>query len=64
MPHDVSRLDAALARYPRVALQDGPTPIQKLSRLSQMSELNGCNLYVKREYCIYSTKPQRLPNTL
>jgi D-cysteine desulfhydrase len=49
MPHDLSRLDAALAAYPRVALLEGPTPIQKLSRLSQMPELNGCNLYVKRD---------------
>ncbi|MGH8388672.1 MAG: D-cysteine desulfhydrase family protein [Pseudomonas sp.] len=49
MPHDLSHLDAALAAYPRVALLEGPTPIQKLSRLSQLPELNGCNLYVKRD---------------
>lgn len=49
MSIDLSRLDAALASYPRVVLQDDPTPIQKLSRLSQLPELNGCNLYVKRD---------------
>lgn len=49
MPHDLNPLDAALAAYPRVALLEGPTPIQKLSRLSRLPELNGCNLYVKRD---------------
>jgi D-cysteine desulfhydrase len=49
MPHNLSQLDAALARYPRSTLLEGPTPIQKLSRLSQLPELNGCNLYVKRD---------------
>lgn len=49
MPHDLSRLDAALAAYPRVALLEGPTPIQKLQRLSRLPELNGCNLFVKRD---------------
>ena len=49
MPHDLSHLDAALATYPRVALLEGPTPIQKLQRLSRLPELNGCNIYVKRD---------------
>ncbi|WP_419710246.1 D-cysteine desulfhydrase family protein [Pseudomonas sp. NFX224] len=49
MPHNLNHLDAALAAYPRVALLEGPTPIQKLSRLSRLPELNGCNLYVKRD---------------
>ncbi|MGY2257524.1 D-cysteine desulfhydrase family protein [Pseudomonas sp. SDO55104_S430] len=49
MPHDLSHLDAALATYPRVALLEGPTPIQKLHRLSRLPEMNGCNLYVKRD---------------
>ncbi|MBV6822043.1 D-cysteine desulfhydrase family protein [Pseudomonas sp. PD9R] len=49
MPHDLSLLDTALAAYPRAALLEGPTPIQKLSRLSQLPEMNGCNLYVKRD---------------
>lgn len=49
MPHDLNRLDTALCAYPRVALLEGPTPIQKLSRLSQLAEFNGCNLYVKRD---------------
>ena len=49
MPHDLNRLDTALSAYPRVALLEGPTPIQKLSRLSQLPEFNGCNLYVKRD---------------
>jgi D-cysteine desulfhydrase len=49
MPHDLNQLDTALAAYPRVALLEGPTPIQKLSRLSRLPELHGCNLYVKRD---------------
>jgi D-cysteine desulfhydrase len=49
MPNDLNHLDAALAAYPRVALLEGPTPIQKLSRLSDLPELNGCQLYVKRD---------------
>ncbi|WP_130930234.1 D-cysteine desulfhydrase family protein [Pseudomonas sp. Sample_24] len=49
MPHDLNHLDAALAAYPRVTLLEGPTPIQKLTRLSQLPELNGCNVYVKRD---------------
>ncbi|MRK21864.1 D-cysteine desulfhydrase family protein [Pseudomonas sp. JG-B] len=49
MSNDLSNLDAALARYPRVALLEGKTPIQRLSRLSALPELNGCNLYVKRD---------------
>ncbi|VVP55216.1 D-cysteine desulfhydrase family protein [Pseudomonas fluorescens] len=49
MPHNVNHLDAALSAYPRAALLEGPTPIQKLTRLSQLPELNGCNLYVKRD---------------
>jgi len=49
MPHDLNHLEAALAAYPRVALLEGPTPIQKLSRLSLLPELNGCHLYVKRD---------------
>ncbi|VVP79529.1 D-cysteine desulfhydrase [Pseudomonas fluorescens] len=49
MPHDLTRLDAALAAYPRATLLEGPTPIQKLSRLSQLPDMNGCNLYVKRD---------------
>ncbi|RKS28025.1 D-cysteine desulfhydrase [Pseudomonas sp. WPR_5_2] len=49
MPHDLTLLDAALAAYPRATLLEGRTPIQKLSRLSQLPELNGCNLYVKRD---------------
>ncbi|WP_322616889.1 D-cysteine desulfhydrase family protein [Pseudomonas sp. BIC9C] len=49
MPHDYSCLETALARYARVALLDGFTPIQHLSRLSALPELNGCNLYVKRD---------------
>lgn len=49
MPHDLSRLDTALTRFPRVALLEGDTPIQHLSRLSALPELNGCNLYVKRD---------------
>lgn len=49
MPHDLTHLDAALAAYPRATLLEGPTPIQKLSRLSQLPEMNGCNLYVKRD---------------
>ncbi|WP_160108709.1 D-cysteine desulfhydrase family protein [Pseudomonas izuensis] len=49
MPHDLTHLDAALAAYPRATLLEGPTPVQKLSRLSQLPELNGCNLYVKRD---------------
>ncbi|MDZ5431689.1 D-cysteine desulfhydrase family protein [Pseudomonas fluorescens] len=49
MPHDLTHLDAALAAYPRATLLEGPTPIQKLSRLSRLPEMNGCNLYVKRD---------------
>jgi D-cysteine desulfhydrase len=49
MPHDLTHLDAALAAYPRVTLLEGPTPIQKLSRLSDLPEFNACNLYVKRD---------------
>ncbi|HEF4761933.1 TPA: D-cysteine desulfhydrase family protein [Pseudomonas putida] len=49
MPHDLTRFDASLAAYPRATLLEGPTPIQKLSRLSQLPELKGCNLYVKRD---------------
>ena len=49
MPHDLDQLQTALATYPRVALLEGPTPIQKLSRLSRLPELLGCNLYVKRD---------------
>lgn len=49
MPHQLNRLETALATYPRVALLEGPTPIQRLSRLSRASELHGCNLYVKRD---------------
>ncbi|MDA8483344.1 D-cysteine desulfhydrase family protein [Pseudomonas resinovorans] len=49
MSHDLSRLEAALANHPRVVLVETPTPIQKLSRLSQLAEFNGCNLYVKRD---------------
>lgn len=49
MPHDLNQLETALAAYPRVALLEGPTPIQKLSRLSRAAELHGCNLYVKRD---------------
>lgn len=49
MPHDLNHLDAALAAYPRATLLEGPTPIQKLSRLSRLHDMNGCNLYVKRD---------------
>ncbi|PTT98211.1 D-cysteine desulfhydrase, partial [Pseudomonas sp. HMWF031] len=49
MPHDLSHLDTALAAYPRATLLEGPTPIQKLSRLSRLPEMNGCNIYVKRD---------------
>jgi len=49
MSHDLSQLDTALAAYPRATLLEGPTPIQKLSRLSQLPDMNGCNLYVKRD---------------
>jgi D-cysteine desulfhydrase len=49
MPHDLSHLDTALAAYPRATLLEGPTPIQKLSRLSHLPEMNGCNIYVKRD---------------
>ena len=49
MPHDLNQLETALARSPRVALLEGPTPIQKLSRLSRAAELHGCNLCVKRD---------------
>ncbi|MGE8067051.1 D-cysteine desulfhydrase family protein [Pseudomonas sp. NPDC089569] len=49
MTHDLNPLDTALAAYPRAALLEGPTPIQKLSRLSSLPEFNGCNLYVKRD---------------
>jgi len=49
MHHDLNQLQTALATYPRVALLEGPTPIQKLSRLSRLPELHGCNVYVKRD---------------
>ncbi|GLZ88073.1 D-cysteine desulfhydrase [Metapseudomonas resinovorans] len=49
MSNDLGHLDAALARYARVTLLEGATPIQRLSRLSALPELNGCNLYVKRD---------------
>ena len=49
MPHDLSYLDTALAAYPRATLLEGPTPIQKLSRLSRLPDMNGCNIYVKRD---------------
>jgi L-cysteate sulfo-lyase len=49
MPDHLNQLDAALAAYPRADLLEGPTPIQKLARLSRLPELNGCNLYVKRD---------------
>ncbi|WP_044874483.1 D-cysteine desulfhydrase family protein [Pseudomonas sp. LFM046] len=49
MSHDLTRLEAALARYPRVTLLEGPTPLQKLSRLSALPDMNGCTLYVKRD---------------
>ncbi|KAB0503039.1 D-cysteine desulfhydrase family protein [Pseudomonas moorei] len=49
MPHDLSHLDTALAAYPRATLLEGPTPIQKLSRLSRLPDMNGCNIYVKRD---------------
>jgi L-cysteate sulfo-lyase len=49
MTQNLNHLNTALAAYPRVALLEGPTPIQKLSRLSRLPGLNGCNLYVKRD---------------
>jgi len=49
VPHPLHRLETALASYPRVALLEGPTPIQRLSRLSRAPELHGCNVYVKRD---------------
>lgn len=41
----------ALARMPRVALVDAPTPIQPLKRIEEMMgpALNGVRLYVKRD---------------
>jgi D-cysteine desulfhydrase len=49
MRHDIERLEAALSAYPRIALLEGATPIQKLSRLSALPTMRGCNLYVKRD---------------
>ncbi|NWA01748.1 D-cysteine desulfhydrase family protein [Pseudomonas gingeri] len=49
MPRTLDTLHSALSVFPRVTLLDGPTPIQKLSRLSAMPVLKGCNLYVKRD---------------
>lgn len=49
MTHNLPHLDAALTAYPRVTLLEGPTPIQKLARLSRLPELNGCHVYVKRD---------------
>jgi D-cysteine desulfhydrase len=49
MPQELSPLETALAAYPRATLLEGPTPIQKLSRLSQLPDMNGCNIYVKRD---------------
>ena len=41
----------ALARMPRVALQDAPTPIQRLERIEEAmgASLNGIKLYAKRD---------------
>src|SRR5580693_8361823 len=41
----------ALARMPRVALVDAPTPIQPLKRIEELMgpALNGVKLYVKRD---------------
>ncbi len=49
MREDIKRLESALSAYPRIALLEGPTPIQKLSRLSTLAEMRGCNIYVKRD---------------
>ncbi|MGY2234689.1 D-cysteine desulfhydrase family protein [Pseudomonas gingeri] len=49
MARTLDILQSALSAFPRVTLLDGPTPIQKLSRLSAMPALKGCNLYVKRD---------------
>jgi L-cysteate sulfo-lyase len=44
-------LSDSLARMPRVALVDAPTPIQPLKRIEEVmgSALNGVKLYVKRD---------------
>jgi D-cysteine desulfhydrase len=49
MRHDIEHLQTALSAYPRIALLEGATPIQKLSRLSALPTMRGCNLYVKRD---------------
>lgn len=49
MRHDIEHLQTALSNYPRIALLEGATPIQKLSRLSALPTMRGCNLYVKRD---------------
>ncbi len=49
MRDDIKHLESALSAYPRIALLEGPTPIQKLSRLSALPGMRGCNIYVKRD---------------
>lgn len=49
MPSSLNALQSALSTFPRISLIEGPTPIQKLSRLSSLAALNGCNVYVKRD---------------
>ncbi len=49
MSNQPGHLDAALARYARVTLLEGATSIQRLSRLSALPELKGCQRYVKRD---------------
>lgn len=46
---DIEHLQTALSAYPRIALLESATPIQKLSRLSALPTMRGCNLYVKRD---------------
>ncbi|MCH4572683.1 D-cysteine desulfhydrase family protein, partial [Achromobacter xylosoxidans] len=44
-------LSSALQRFPRYALLDGPTPIQRLARLEAAlgAAANGVRLYAKRD---------------
>lgn len=49
MPRDLNILESALSAFAQAKLLDGITPIQKLSRLSSMAALKGCNIYVKRD---------------
>jgi L-cysteate sulfo-lyase len=46
-PSSISKLEAVLARFPRLGLAHLPTPLEPLKRLT--SHLDGPRIWVKRE---------------